>query len=370
MTYNQEKIISAIRAFECGEVVVVTDDDDRENEGDLIVAASHCTEEKMAFIIRHTSGIICAPMPKEKAQRLNLSPMVSDNNSAHCTQFTVTVDLKRGITTGISAYDRTLTARNLADPNSDANDFVRPGHIFPLIASEGGVLTRSGHTEAAVDLCKLAGLPPVGVIGELVNDDGSVKHGDEVVKFAQDNQLHIVTVADLIAYRQREEILVKRVGEMHIETSAGPAVIWGYQLPWEIVQHAAVVLGDIYDGKDIPVCLYHENIVGDVFGQSSDVRIIMQRMVEKEKRGVFVYLREGSVNFGSQPVVHGREMGMKDAAGHARKIGREKEWHRIGLGAQILKDLGVNSVIIYALKGFHYAGLENFGIRISRTDIV
>jgi 3,4-dihydroxy 2-butanone 4-phosphate synthase/GTP cyclohydrolase II len=177
MPYDQKKVVEALRAFERGEIVVVMDDDGRENEGDLIVAAVHCTAEKMAFIVRHTSGIVCTPMLKEDARRLNLAPMVADNDSAHTTAFTVSVDFKHGTTTGISADDRTLTVRNLANPNAGGGDFVRPGHIFPLIAREGGVLMRSGHTEAAVDLCKLAGLPPVGVISELVNDDGTVMRG-------------------------------------------------------------------------------------------------------------------------------------------------------------------------------------------------
>ncbi|MEL6089072.1 3,4-dihydroxy-2-butanone-4-phosphate synthase [Bartonella schoenbuchensis] len=370
MAYNQKKVVAAIQAFERGEIVVVTDDDDRENEGDLIVAAVHCTEEKMAFIIRHTSGIICTPMPKEEAQRFNLAPMVSDNDSAHRTKFTVTVDFKHGITTGISAYDRTLAVRNLANPNASASDFVRPGHIFPLIAHEGGVLMRSGHTEAAVDLCKLASLPPVGVIGELVNDDGSVKHGDEVTKFAQDNQLHIITVADLIAYRQRKETLIKYVGEMHIETFVGPAVVKSYQLPWETVQHVAIVFGDIRDGEDIPVRLHRENILKDVFGQSPDVEVVMRRMVEKEKRGVFVYLREGSVGVGSQLAVCDQKMAMVGLENHTQAIERAEEWHQIGLGAQILKHLGISSVIVYSSKERHYVGLEGFGIRISRTDIL
>src|SRR5262249_3405070 len=184
MPYNQTKVADAIRAFERGEIVVVTDDDGRENEGDLIVAAVHCTPEKMAFIVRHTSGIVCAPMPREEAKRLNLAPMVADNESAHTTAFTVSVDFKHGTTTGISADDRTLTVRNPANPNAGASDFARPGHIFPLIAREGGVLMRSGHTEAAVDLCKLAGLPPIGVICELVNDDGTVTRGLQVTDFA------------------------------------------------------------------------------------------------------------------------------------------------------------------------------------------
>ncbi|EYS92312.1 3,4-dihydroxy-2-butanone-4-phosphate synthase [Bartonella bacilliformis str. Heidi Mejia] len=370
MTYNQKKVVSAIQAFGRGEIVVVTDDDGRENEGDLIVAAVHCTEEKMAFIIRHTSGIVCAPMPKEEAQRFDLAPMVLVNNSPQHTKFTVTVDFKHGITTGISAHDRTLAVRNLANPNANANDFVRPGHVFPLIAHEGGVLMRSGHTEAAVDLCKITGLPPVGVIGELVNDDGSVKHGDEITKFAQDNRLHTITVADLIAYRQREEILIKHVGTMQIETSVGSAVVHSYQVPWKMIQHIAVVFGDIRDGKDIPVHLHHENILNDVFGLSPDIKVIMQHMMEKEKRGVFVYLREGSVGIGSQSVIFDQDVVMKSLENHDEAIKREEEWHQIGLGAQILKHLRISSVIVYKFKESYYADLESFGIHISRTDIL
>ena len=186
MPYNQPKVVEALKAFEQGEIVIVMDDDDRENEGDMIVAASHCTPEKMALIVRHTSGIVCAPMTAEEAKRLNLAPMVADNEDTKGTAFTVTVDYRHGTTTGISAEDRTATVRNLANPNSGAADFVRPGHVFPLIAREGGVLMRSGHTEAAVDLCKLAGLPPVGVIGELVNDDGSVMRGPQVSAVANE----------------------------------------------------------------------------------------------------------------------------------------------------------------------------------------
>ncbi|WP_455481044.1 3,4-dihydroxy-2-butanone-4-phosphate synthase [Bartonella sp. B12(2025)] len=368
MAYDEKKIISALQAFKRGEVVVVTDDDDRENEGDLIVAAAHCTEEKMAFIIRHTTGIICAPMPKEEAQRFNLAPMVSDNNSMHRTQFTVSVDFKHGITTGISAHDRTLAVRNLANSNADANDFIRPGHIFPLIAHNGGVLMRSGHTEAAVDLCKLTGLSPVGVIGELVNDDGSVKHGDEITKFAQDNQLHIITVADLIAYRQRKEVLIRHVGEMHIETPIGPAVVQSYQLPWEVIQHIAIIFGDICDGEDIPVCLYRENIVKDIFCRSSNITAIMQRMIEKEKRGVFVYLREESAVV--QSAIGTQEMAREGLENHLQAIEREEEWRQIGLGSQILKHLGISSIVAYASKEHHYAGLEGFGIRIFRADIL
>src|SRR5689334_10349555 len=196
-----DTIQEVLQAFARGELVVVTDDDDREGEGDLIVAASLCTTEKMAFIIRHTSGIVCAPITTEDARRLRLDPMVMNNDSNHTTAFTVSIDYKPDNGTGISADERASSCRALANPNAGANDFSRPGHIFPLIAREGGVLMRSGHTEAAVDLCKLSGLAPVGVISELMNDDGSVMKGQQVVDFAEKHKLKHVTLADMIAYR-------------------------------------------------------------------------------------------------------------------------------------------------------------------------
>src|SRR3954451_9273671 len=203
-------VTEVLEAFARGEIVVVTDDDDRENEGDLFVAASLCTPEKMAFVVRHTSGIVCAPLPAAEARRLRLDPMVASNDAPLGTAFTVSVDARHGLTTGISAEERTNTVRALANPNIGAADFVRPGHVFPLIAREGGVLMRSGHTEACVDLCRLAGLPPVGVICELVNDNGTVTRGPEVVDFAQQHGLKLVSVAEIIAYRQAREKLVER----------------------------------------------------------------------------------------------------------------------------------------------------------------
>ena len=366
MPYDQKKIVEALRAFERGEIVVVMDDDGRENEGDLIVAAVHCTPEKMAFIVRHTSGIVCTPMLKEDARRLNLAPMVADNDSAHTTAFTVSVDFKHGTTTGISAEDRTLTVRNLANGNVGGADFVRPGHIFPLIAREGGVLMRSGHTEAAVDLCKLAGLPPVCVISELVNDDGTVKRGPQVAAFAEEHGLKQVSVADLIAYRQRQETLVERVACFDIETLGGPAKVFTYTLPWDVMDHVAIVFGDIRDGEDVPVRLHSENVVADVFGTTHKLDEIVRSMGER-KRGVIVYLREGSVGVAHQdrnrPVAGERE-------DHDEARRRENEWREIGLGAQILKDLGISSINLLASRERHFVGLEGFGLRITSTEII
>ncbi|MDW6020894.1 3,4-dihydroxy-2-butanone-4-phosphate synthase [Mesorhizobium sp. BAC0120] len=364
MPYDQKKVVEAIRAFERGEVVVVTDDDGRENEGDLIVAAVHCTSEKMAFIVRHTSGIVCTPMPREEAKRLNLAPMVADNESAHTTAFTVSVDFKHGTTTGISADDRTLTVRNLANPNAGASDFARPGHIFPLVAREGGVLMRSGHTEAAVDLCKLAGLPPIGVICELVNDDGTVKRGPQVADFADKHGLKQVSVADLIAYRQRQETLIERVGCTEIETPGGKAQAFEYSLPWDVMNHLAIVYGDIRDGEEVPVRLYPENVVADVFGTTHKLEGIMKVMGERQ-RGVIVYLREGSVG-----VAHQARTRPSSSEDHDEARRRESEWREIGLGAQILKDLGISSINLIASRERHYVGLQGFGIRIAKTEIL
>ncbi|MGB6116711.1 MAG: 3,4-dihydroxy-2-butanone-4-phosphate synthase [Mesorhizobium sp.] len=365
MPYDQKKVVEAIRAFERGEIVVVMDDDGRENEGDLIVAAVHCTPDKMAFIVRHTSGIVCTPMPREEARRLNLAPMVAENDSAHTTAFTVSVDFKHGTTTGISADDRTATVRNLANPNVSSGDFSRPGHIFPLVAREGGVLMRSGHTEAAVDLCKLAGLPPVGVICELVNDDGTVMRGPQVQGFAEKNGLRQVSVADLIAYRQRQETLIERLGCSDIETPAGKAKAYAYRLPWDAMHHLAIVFGDIRDGEDIPVRLHPENVLADVFGAGQRLDRIMAAIAERG-RGVIVFLREGSVGVGQSDSARRAPEGEE----HEEARRRESEWREIGLGAQILKDLGIGSITLLTSRERHYVGLEGFGIHIERTEIM
>src|SRR3974390_2641453 len=217
-----DSVLDVLQAFARGELVVVTDDDDREGEGDLIVAASLCTPEKMAFIIRHTSGIVCVPLAPEEARRLHLDPMVAHNDAPLGTAFTVSVDVRHGLTTGISAEERTNTVRALANGNSGASDFVRPGHVFPRVARDGGVLMPSGHTAACIDLCRLAGLPPVGVLSELMNDDGTVMRGPGVAGFAARHNLKQISIADLIAYRQVREKLVDRISEFTVATEIGP----------------------------------------------------------------------------------------------------------------------------------------------------
>ncbi len=366
---SQTRVAEAIRAFERGEMVVVTDDDDRENEGDLIVAASKMTPPQMAFMIRHTSGIVCAPMTRETARRLHLDPMVANNDAPLSTAFTISVDYRHGLTTGISADERCATVRALANGNAGAVDFVRPGHVFPLVAKEGGVLIRSGHTEAAVDLCRLAGLPEVGVISELVNDDGSVKRGDQVAAFAAENDLKMVSVADLIAWRQRNERLVERVSEQPVETAAGPAYAITYSTPYDPMHHVALVFGDILDGRNVPVRLQLESVLDDVFGATQPLDQVMEMLSEKG-RGVIVYLREGSVGVARQARRARSELEAAETEEHTSAANRGEQWREVGIGAQILKDLGVNSITLLASKQRHYVGLEGFGIAIETTELI
>ncbi|WP_299480092.1 3,4-dihydroxy-2-butanone-4-phosphate synthase [uncultured Roseibium sp.] len=366
---SQARVAEAIRAFERGEMVVVTDDDDRENEGDLIVAASKITSEQMAFMVRHTSGIICAPMTPANARRLRLDPMVAENDAPLATAFTISVDYRQGLTTGISAEERCATVHALANPNVAADDFVRPGHIFPLVAKEGGVMMRSGHTEAAVDLCRLSGLEEVGVISELVNDDGTVKRGPQVAEFAAEHELKMVSVSDLIAWRQRTERMVERVNEQPVETIAGQAYAMTYSTPYDPMHHLAIVYGDILDGRGVPVRLQLESVLDDVFGESRPLDHIMTHFAERG-RGVIVFLREGSVGVARHSRRARSDFEAADTEEHGSAQARQEQWREVGLGAQILKDLGVSSIRLLASRERHYVGLEGFDIKIDETEIL
>jgi 3,4-dihydroxy 2-butanone 4-phosphate synthase/GTP cyclohydrolase II len=352
------RVIAAIEAMAKGEIVVVTDDDDRENEGDLIMAASLCTPEKMAFIIRNTCGIVCTPLPLDEARRLRLAPMVSDNDTMHGTAFTVTVDYRHGTTTGISADDRTATVRALANGNCGAGDFTRPGHVFPLIAREGGVLIRSGHTEAAVDLCRLAGVPPVGVICELVNDDGTVMKGQQIRVFAEKHGMVRITVDELIAYRQSREKLVERVATFPVQTAIGEVTGYAYVTPYDSVQHFAFVHGRIGEGRDVPARLHRANVVSDIFGGGVSITAALNAF-SREGRGVLVYLRDGTAGVPTSAPQGEQE-------GHA-EAGRARQWREVGLGAQILRDLGVTSIVNLTSTPRPFVGLTGFGIEIAAT---
>lgn len=348
-----DTIPDALAAFARGEIVVVTDDADREGEGDLIVAAQHCTPEKMAFIVRHTSGIVCAPLTAAEARRLRLDPMVAHNDSAHATAFTVSIDYKPGMTTGISAEERTATCRALANPNVGANDFARPGHIFPLIARDGGVLMRSGHTEAAVDLCRLAGLSPVAVICEMVNDDGTVTKGRQVAEFAARHKLRHVTIADLIAWRQAREKLVERVAQFSCDTPIGPLRGYAYRSPFDPVQHVALVHGEIGEGRDVLVRFQKPNVLQDMFTGSRAANAALKRF-EAEGRGVLVFLRDGAAGVPVEPLDQAR----------SAEESRTQLWREVGVGAQILRDLGVTSIRNLSSTPREYVGVAGFGVEL------
>ncbi len=346
-----------LEAFARGELVVVTDDEDREGEGDLIVAASLCTADKMAFIIRHTSGIVCAPITTEDARRLRLDPMVAHNESAHTTAFTVSIDYKPDGGTGISAEERASCCRALANPNAGANDFARPGHIFPLIARDGGVLLRSGHTEAAVDLCKLAGLPPVGVISELMNDDGTVMKGEQVARFAEKHKLKHVTIADMIAYRQAREKLIERVSTFITESPIGPLQGYAYRSPFDSIAHVAFVYNGIGDGRNVLTRFHKPNIVRDIFTGHKRMMSVLEHF-KKAGRGVLVYLRDGAAGVPVAPLPEEK----------TAEADRNRQWREIGVGAQILRDLGVTSIRHLTSSVHDYKGLSGFGIEIVENE--
>jgi 3,4-dihydroxy 2-butanone 4-phosphate synthase / GTP cyclohydrolase II len=350
-------IPDVLRAFAAGEIVVVTDDDNREGEGDLIVAASLCTAEKMAFIVRHTSGIVCAPVTSEDARRLRLDPMVAHNDSNYATAFTVSIDYKPGMTTGISAEERTASCRALVNSNVGPNDFARPGHIFPLIARDGGVLMRSGHTEAAIDLCRLSGLPLVGVLSELMNDDGTVMKGEQVATFAERNDLKHVTIADLIAYRQAREKLIERVSSFTVDSPVGPLEGHAYRSPFDPIFHLALVYGNIGDGKNVLARFHKPNIVKDLFGGPQKVLKALEYF-KRRKSGVLVYLRDGAAGVPVEPL----------AGQNPADADRNRQWREVGVGAQILRDLGVSSICNLSSSTHDYKGLSGFGIEIVGSE--
>ena len=359
MLDNYQRVEAVLAAFAKGEIVVVTDDDDRENEGDLFVAASLCTPEKMAFIIRNTSGIVCAPLAPGEAKRLHLDPMVALNDAPLGTAFTVSVDVRHGLSTGISAEERCNTVRALANGNSGAADFVRPGHVFPLVGKEGGVLMRSGHTEACIDLCQLAGLPPIGVLAELMNDDGTVMRGAGVSAFAERHKLKQISIADLIAYRQVRDKLVKRVGEFPVKSEIGTLAGYAYVTPFDAVQHMAFVYGRVGDGKGVLARLHRADIIRDVFGGANLVHAALRRF-KQEGRGVLVFLRDGAAGVPTHAI--------PQAASTGSEVARSRQWREVGLGAQILKDLGISSIRLLTSAKLTYVGLAGFGIEIVSTE--
>ncbi len=370
-----DSVDDAIRAVAAGEMVVVVDDDDRENEGDLIMAASKATSSKVAFMVRHTSGILCTPIEEKQAKRLHLEPMVARNDAPLSTAFTVSIDYKDGLTTGISAEERANTALALASNNTGAGDFVRPGHIFPLVGRQGGVLVRSGHTEAAIDLAAAAGCPPVGLLAEIVNDDGGMRRLPELRRFAAQHGLKIISIADLIAWRQQREQLVIRTREFHVETAIGRARGYAYRTKFEAAEHLALVFGNHLDAgvagaaSEAPVAvrIHREKLIEDLFGpQSGHQTSLLQASLTKLGElggGVLIYLRSG---FAGVPLDNLTAADTEiDRAGK-----RDRDWLEIGVGAQILRDLGVSKLRILAGREMDYVGLEGFGLTLTATELL
>lgn len=361
-TTTLDTIEEAIDAIARGGCVVVVDDEDRENEGDLVMAASKVSKESMAFIIR-AGGLVCAPVTASEARRLRLDPMARENDAPLATAFTVSIDYREGLTTGISAAERASTVRALANNNVQAGDFVRPGHVFPLVARDGGVLMRSGHTEAAVDLARLAGEPPAGVICEILGEDGETLKGAPLFAYARANGLKVVSIADLIHYRQQRETLVSRVAEFTTETGAGPAQAIVYSTPFDREHHIALVFGELGDGRDVLTRLHRETLLEDVFGGPDSTLAEVQRRIGAAGAGVVVYLREGAAGVTVDPPSW--EDGVTETS-----IERTRDWRDVGLGAQILRDLGISSIRLLASQERQYVGLSGFGVTISGTDIL
>ena len=367
---NFDTVEDAIKAVAAGDLVVVVDDDDRENEGDLIMAASKATVEKVAFMVRHTSGILCTPILEQHAKRLRLEPMVARNDAPLATAFTVSIDYKEGLTTGISAEERANTALALASNNTGADDFARPGHIFPLIARQGGVLVRSGHTEAAIDLAEAAGCPAVGLLAEIVEDNGAVRRLPALKRFAAEHGLKIISIADLIAWRQRREQLVIRTREFTVRTAIGNARAYAYRTKFEDAEHLALAFGDWRGEHDeVPVRIHREKLVEDLFGpqarhETSLLHAALTRLGELGG-GVLIYLRSG---FAGVPLDQLAQASSDANGGRADR--RNRDWLEVGVGAQILRDLGVSRLRILAGREMDFVGLDGFGLAVTGTELL
>ena len=359
-----EEILADLRA---GRMVIVMDDEERENEGDLIMAAERATPQSVAFMIRHTSGILCVPMEEEWLDRLDLPQMVVNNSESHRTAFTVSVDAISGTTTGVSSNDRARTIRTLARPDAGATDFTRPGHIFPLRARRGGVLVRTGHTEAAVDLCRLAGMQPVGVICELMNDDGSMARRQDLHAFAVRHELKIGTIADLIRYRLRNERSVERVAQQPVQTEFGEFRLYAYQDRVVDEVHLALVRGEIETDVRPLVRVHVADPLRDLLGIRADplawtLRAAMER-IARAGSGVIVILREREAPNDLLDALRSLTppAGSDATARAARRDGQVLK--TFGIGAQILKDLGVKRMrVLSAPKQIH--GIAAFGLEI------
>ena len=367
------KVEEAIAAVGRGEIVVVVDDEDRENEGDLIMAAEHATPEKIAFFLHHTSGLICAPITAERARELDLPLMVSDNTESMRTAFTVSVDARHGTSTGISAYDRAATIQALVEPGTRPADLLRPGHIFPLAGREGGVLKRAGHTEAALDLARLAGMYPAGVLCEVVNEKkDDMARVPELERFADDHDLLLISIADLVRYRRQNEKLVRRITEARLPTQWGDFTCYAYESVLDGTEHLAFVKGAVQGEEDVLVRVHSECLTGDVFsslrcdcGPQLDEAM---RLVAEAGLGVVVYLRghEGrGIGLGHKLRAYQLQDQGHDTVDANLALGLPVDSREYGIGSQILVDLGITTMRLMTNNPSKYGGLEGFGLGIT-----
>jgi 3,4-dihydroxy 2-butanone 4-phosphate synthase/GTP cyclohydrolase II len=363
-----EQVIAAVGR---GEMVIMVDDEDRENEGDLIVAAEAASPEQIGFMLRHTSGIICLPVVGERLDELDLPMMVARNTDVRRTAFTVSIDAREGTTTGISASDRWKTIQTVLDPRTKPHDLARPGHMYPLRYEPGGVLKRAGHTEAAVDLARLSGRYAAGVLAEVMNDDGSVARLAELEVFAAEHGLLIGTIADLIAFRRREEKLVERVVEARIPTEHGTFTAVGYRSLVDDRQHIALVMGDLGEGESVLTRVHSECLTGDVFGSlrcdCGDQLDQAMARVAAEGRGVVLYIRghEGrGIGLLHKLAAYKLQDEGYDTVDANVNLGLPVDARDYGVGAQILYDLGVRSMRIMTNNPTKRAGIEGYGLSI------